>query len=281
MPFPQLYYEHLVKLSKGELIAFPEIECFVSSFSNDYVFFAYEGNVKPLSKRIDAGWKFFVSVDDTVEANLARAWNIVVDILVEHQISQSKVIRGDIHLSEGDPAEGDMDLKFAERGKQIVIYAYDDDLGKPWATILHRISQGLVDAAIQPSYFPPYNRPMAGSYYLSYRNDANKSGKKYSANHRDKARKDMRDKGYNPHGHPDIFEKLSLTIDLRGKEIVIPKWKEDARHYCEKNSYEENKMVGILMGVGQWSASEKAGRRAEDEGVSASGGATSSFDPQV
>ncbi|OGT21661.1 MAG: hypothetical protein A3C55_01945 [Gammaproteobacteria bacterium RIFCSPHIGHO2_02_FULL_42_13] len=274
MPYPELYYEQIAGLPKDVLTEFDTVG-FFTVVSEYYILLGYDDREgllpkEQLPKRTNAGWKFHVSVDDMVEGNLAKAWNIIVDVLIDNKIYQSKVLRRNIHLSDGDLKESDKDLRFAERGKQIVIYAYDDELKKPWDEILQKIAQGLVDADIQPSYPPPYDRPVSGSYYISYRNDANGAGAKYPEHRTELARREMKNGGYNPHGHKDVFEKLHVALDLHGKKIHIPSWVKISDHVYERHAYKETNAILVLMGLGEWSAYKKASDGIEDRLIAVS-----------
>ncbi len=58
-------------------------------------------------------WKFWLSIDDETPGAMAIAWDAIKDILIEYELTTTKVLAQDYVLSQLDEIE---------RGKQITLY---------------------------------------------------------------------------------------------------------------------------------------------------------------
>lgn len=117
-------------------------------------------------------WKFHISIDDEQEGeNLAIAWRIVAEILMERDIYCFKII---------DPSKPPMIKATVEEngqtisqgGKQITIYSgIPPEQSKDWQRILQEITDRFVETNVCPSYLPISDLSIQGSPYFSYRHE--------------------------------------------------------------------------------------------------------------
>jgi hypothetical protein len=163
-----------VKIKRGDVSLFYfkggmsiEDGAFIASF------FLYEGKFfmhfdyikKPIEEDFpiaddkQSGWKLHISVDDTREDNINRAWDIVKDILIKYRIAKSKVTVPNIHLTDGE-----------EAGNQFTIYSFTC-IKRAWIKIINEIETALSTNNIKPNGFNQVNRQITGSKYVTYRND--------------------------------------------------------------------------------------------------------------
>ena len=120
---------------------------------------------------IPFGYKFHIGVNDSEgsEDNLARAWDLIKDIMIKHDITRCKVVGPEGHFSTNDAEK--------QYGKQITIYATEDprrdDIGF-WQDILQEVESALIanDIAPDPNSERNTEPTIDGSQYTRYRNDA-------------------------------------------------------------------------------------------------------------
>lgn len=155
---------------------------------------------------------------------------IVVDILIDYGVEGFKVCKENIHMADAIPKEYEK-YKYAQRGKQITIYDYNNIFGKKradtWTKILLEITVAFIKNKIKPSYMPPYYKRISGSSFISYRNDAGLKGNKRSTE-------------YNPSKESDPFAKISFS-HIKDQPDA-PKWKNPEKksmtepnlNYCSK-----------------------------------------------
>ena len=137
----------------------------------DFINFAYLGdepNFRPTA-HAPGGWKLHVAIDDRNSNNVARAWDLIVDILIEQRICESKVIKPDV-LFWNDASQC---------GKQITIYQFYNP-SRDWNRIINQIESRLRTgddySEIPRGRFSPTDRPIPESRYISYRNDLSQNG---------------------------------------------------------------------------------------------------------
>lgn len=116
---------------------------------------------------VDFGLKFHVSVDDEDFENVAKAWNLIKDILISYKVTTAKVIERGKRLAELNPKQ---------RGKQITMYQFRDT-GLNWQEIIREITRILTENEIKPGYAPPSDNPVPGTNYVYYRTDLSVDGK--------------------------------------------------------------------------------------------------------
>jgi hypothetical protein len=218
LKYPEFFYKNINdnNFVNNDAIGFSSVK----DVPKNFIGFIYNEYYNPQST--NAGWKFHISLDDDIAGNVGRGWDAIVGILIEYKIIQSKVVKDGYKIGAKDQNE---------RGKQIVIYAYDDDEKQNWQKILQKITIALVDAKIKPGLRPPHNKEIQGSSYLSYCNDAGYNGKKICDKHPQQAYQNML-KGYNACNNfePDnikninILEITSLTEmqNLEKNDILNP-----------------------------------------------------------
>jgi hypothetical protein len=148
-----------------------------------FINFGYQDS----QKEHDVGWKAHISIDDSDKENLAKAWNLVKDILIDEQLVAKVVLPHADFYKDPDQC-----------GKQITIYCHMTP-EKNWEDVFHKIENALSVEDIQDSEFSSSDRPLPGSVFLSYRNDDNGRGE-YIAS----------DNDYNPANHDDIFANIEL-----------------------------------------------------------------------
>lgn len=181
----------------------------------NFIGLCYIGGINKDSKIINnAGWKFHVSLNDTISGNVQRGWDSIVDILIKHKIQQSKVIKSNYKVYDKQRDQNDF-----EKGKQIVIYAYGIDANKKWKQILQEITTAFLKNQVIAGKLPKYNRIVKGSTYISYCNDAAKYGKK--AKNLSMAKK-LAMTNYNPYNNilPTNFKKLKVIEVTKKKQII-------------------------------------------------------------
>ncbi len=137
----------------------------------DFIKFGYIGedlHFRPTNNN-PGGWKLHIAINDSVNqgVEVARAWNIILDILIEQRISMSKVIKPGVFLTHKDKAQA---------GKQITIYQFFNP-NRDWNLIINQIESRLRDSNIAQGQFSLTDRPISQSRYISYRNDLTQDGK--------------------------------------------------------------------------------------------------------
>ncbi len=127
-------------------------------------------NPKNVPKRNTDGWKIHVSIDDEEDDdNLATAWRIVAEELMQENIYGFKIVTAE-NLPLRDKTLRENGQRVSQRAKQITIYSgVDVDRDKDWQHILQNITDRLVARGIRPSYLPQSDNPIRGSPYFSYR----------------------------------------------------------------------------------------------------------------
>ncbi len=147
------------------------------------------------------GWKLHIAVNDIIPGNVAKAWDSVLNILIEQRICQSKVIKPNMSFMHDK----------RQCGKQITIYQFFNP-SRDWDEIVHQI-EGLLHnsagGAVAEGTFSPADRQIPGSRYISYRNDLNKAGSDViSASGTVRFSEGRR---HNPFGRPDPFAGIVIT----------------------------------------------------------------------
>ncbi len=109
----------------------------------------------------EAGWKFRLSIAQDA-ANLEKAWNTLLPILLKYKVGQTKIV----HQKNEQ-----------EASKVITVYTFS---GGPkldqWGPFLKDVELAFRENGIRPGE-KIFEYQVKGSHYFYYRNDADKSGK--------------------------------------------------------------------------------------------------------
>lgn len=175
--------------------------------SKDQFSIVIQPDVKKIAVRTKLiGWKFQISVDDTVEGNMERAWNLIQEELWREGFPFCKVIKDGVRL--------DKTCKPWGRGKQITIYTdcgpypVDDER---WRNLLARITEILASNGIQPSYIPCNCKKI--SPYISYRNDFSGSVQRQPLTDLESLHKVISvDEAFNPCKQTDPFADFHVNL---------------------------------------------------------------------
>lgn len=178
------------EIQDGKLRSNPDNEFCSFSMDKNFITFGYVKGGRG-QKRVDVGWKIHVSIDDSDMSNLAKGWNVILPILIEHKINCTKVANK--QCTDED-----------NFGKQITIYQFKDP-DKEWQAILTEITQALKDNDVKSGRRPllTSSKLIPGSNYLSYRHDGDSKGKYIRS---DKA------KSYNENGLIDPNDKIEINV---------------------------------------------------------------------
>lgn len=156
------------------------------------------------------GWKFQISINDSVENNMEKAWNIIKEIFLRFGFPACKVIKNDVHL--------DNEFNPWERGKQTTIYTFAGLDGKNdvrlWEILLQSITDELAAAHIEQSYIPCNCKKL--SPYISYRNDKKAQGGYLDDEESLRMVEDVKE-AYNPFRNDDPF----LVLNIRQPEGIV------------------------------------------------------------
>jgi len=134
----------------------------------DFTFFeTRRDDISKLIKFKPKGYKLHIMIDDRhEEEDLARAWEIIKDELINHRIYKSKVIRVAARSKLYDNTD--------DRGKVVTIYAFKENRStKGWYDFIKAITVALAAAnpPIYPEVMSSTNTAIPGTNYVSYRND--------------------------------------------------------------------------------------------------------------
>jgi hypothetical protein len=106
------------------------------------------------------GWKFHISVDESDQQNIAKAWDIVAEIALKYKLNETKFLKSDKKLSP------------RQSGKEITIYIdKDDHPDLNWNDIITELNQKFVEQNIKPGVRPFGDKPIHGSSFINYRFD--------------------------------------------------------------------------------------------------------------
>jgi len=148
------------------------------------------------------GWKCHISIHPE-SSNIEQAWNIVKDILIEHEVSSFKIVAPTKKLDD------------ERAGCEITIYQFENP-EKHWLHILRMIEQALIEHDIEPrkshgeDKYHDVDKRLTGSNYITYRNDAFE-GKYISARQVKKQFPNEKERWYNPSGANDPFEGFDVS----------------------------------------------------------------------
>lgn len=185
------------RLNDKDITFFSYIEA-----NTSFIKFAYIGDDQQFVSTNNApgGWKLHIAIDDSVEGNVALAWDQIISILIAQRIAESKVLK---------PGELFTHMNQTQSGKQITIYQFFNP-NRNWNLIANQIESRLRNASIVPGRFSLTDKPIVGSQYISYRNDLSQDGK--HAITAQEAMKYLEDVRYNPFGSPDPFLNISVQF---------------------------------------------------------------------
>ncbi len=130
----------------------------------------------PRLKRGDEarGWKLHVGVDSTREDNnLEKAWNAIVNILMEYQILEAKIITEVVRQKMLNP-EFSLNRPI-NLGKEITIYIFrnTEKNEDEWQRFINALEAALEKKGVRPSLiFNPKDKIIPNSKYLSCRDDS-------------------------------------------------------------------------------------------------------------
>lgn len=198
-----LFTYDLISTAENPICDNDDIPDFVSQRdSTAFIKLSYFGTDPRFSAKppfAKGGWKLHIAIDDVIPGNVARAWNIIKDILIEERISTSKVIK---------PGESFVD-DVTQCGKQITIYQFFNP-ERNWGVIINEIEGRLLSAGIVPApEFSPTDRPIIGSRYITYRNDLSENGR-FVIDSR-KAMSYQESTRFNPFNRPDPFANIRIS----------------------------------------------------------------------
>lgn len=169
----------------------------------DFINFAYIGdepNFRPTAQS-PGGWKLHVAIDDRNLENLSRAWNLIVDILIEQRICESKIIKREVSFWNNA----------SQCGKQITIYQFYNP-NRDWNSIINQIESRLCTGdeygEIPRGQFSPTDRLIPESRYISYRNDLSQNGEYAMAT--SETMQFPEAIRYNPFNRPDPFASIVI-----------------------------------------------------------------------
>jgi hypothetical protein len=111
----------------------------------------------------ERGFKFHISLDHN-NGNVGKAWSIIINHLINHEVFLSKIIsNAALHL---------MAASREQCGKEITIYAYlENRPSQAWQSLIEDITHDFVNNQIKPGPLPPSDTEIKGSNYFSYRDD--------------------------------------------------------------------------------------------------------------
>ena len=144
-------------------------------------------------------WKLQIAIDDHDPVNIARGWEIVKDILIQHEIALSKVVRSQF-----------IPLSALEKGKQITIYSGFNPL-KLWEEIIYQITYTLAENHVVPGQPSSHCRQIPGSNYVWYRNDFDPVAKGHYLSG-EIAQRFPPAQRYNPSGYQDPYLEFRVVL---------------------------------------------------------------------
>lgn len=153
--------ETIIKSYQAYLGLTKETECFVylsKITDNEYQSSILKGRSN--------GYKIHISIydPDDADTNLEKAWNILVKLFIEYDISDVKII--------APCFRADLRANPFKCCKPITIYTFKEDRpSEKWQEFLIKASEELIAADIIPGYLPSSDEEIKGSSYFSYRND--------------------------------------------------------------------------------------------------------------
>ena len=115
----------------------------------------------------DNGWKFRISVP---AEDVPKAWNVVANILVNDRFPHfAKVAAPQMAQKMENPA-------YHQAGKSITLYTSKNIPSEHYKMLLDHIETALAHAGVRGNAKPRGDKDVAGSHYISYRNDKLRDG---------------------------------------------------------------------------------------------------------
>ena len=195
----------------------------------------YETRYPAYCRKRQTGWKLHISIDDSDADNIKKGWDIVRDVLMKYRVYSAKCI-SDIERPLVSQDE-------SQNGKQITIYMFKEERDPAqWQAIATEIELALRANHIRADRRAEGDQAIAGSHYMSYRNDnmtpyAMSGGKgRYSANglgHDEIGRlmlQSYRQQGYSEFNDP--FEGFTIADTLQAVQ------QQDSTYDSESSSNE-------------------------------------------
>jgi len=125
-----------------------------------------------LQEFYNSPWKFHVSV---AKADIEKAWNLIVDLILEDKsdlepkfMYWAKVANKRLHDRFSDP-------EHAQAGKMVTVYTSTAHNPEHYMQFMRKVEQVLRDNNIQPGLKVKSDIPVAGSNFIFYRNEWEKS----------------------------------------------------------------------------------------------------------
>lgn len=153
------------------------------------------------------GWKFHISVDG---ADVPKAWDTVVDYLLENNIGPAKVVNPGYAEHFSDP-------NHRQAGKMITVYDFGGNVN--WQRCMQDIENLLDGAGVKPGHEVMGDKSISGSRYMSYRNDRDKDGHYLGSE---------KLKYYPPHMHhnpgewPERFDQVQVQPHQEAVQRAVP-----------------------------------------------------------
>ncbi|MCL5261064.1 MAG: hypothetical protein M1561_05235 [Gammaproteobacteria bacterium] len=142
------------------------------------------------------GFKLHLAIDDSDRTNLANGWDIIMPILIDYEVSISKVVKPGQNFSS-DPSS---------TGSQLTLYFFATPK-RPWVEIITKITEALRKANIKPSSHTAAVRPI--NEFFAYRNDKVPSSRSYLAQAEAiRIATELKAEAYNPYQEEDTIEPI-------------------------------------------------------------------------
>lgn len=180
--YPEFNYESLVKalltdkdfIESSDKLLFASRDIEPGGQAKDFYVLSFNDSMKMRNKSPDARWKFHISLNDEIEGNIARGWNVFKNVMIQYKIGMTKVVIPSIKISKTT----------GQTGKQITIYTwYNKNITlKQWGLILKEATTAFVRADIQPGFqcigsFVKEEIPIKWSSYFTCRFEGGEAGK--------------------------------------------------------------------------------------------------------
>ena len=165
-----------------------------------YIDFDHRDPLNPSTSLQKFGWKLAISLGHEPKDNIEKAYNLIKDILTDNKVCSAKVVCPE-YASQMYPDQ---------QGKEIRIYPYANPPNTDWAKIITDISLVLNQNGITPGSCAKGDRPIEGSPYVTYRNDA-----KPGTNNLQGVRPNEVGYDYNPSKSPDPFSNIRVNLSAQ------------------------------------------------------------------
>lgn len=169
----------------------------------------------PPTYGLSVGWKLHIGI---YYEDIPRAWNIIKDILMCHQIFHAKcMLENTAYQAQTEETGG--------QGREITIYAFNEPSNRnDWRELVEKIQDALARKDIRGVSPSPACKPFPRYQYISYRCDQGEDDSKY-LKHGDaiaiaaaKEEEEEESYAYNPYNRhlPAFLYNLLNTSSLKG-----------------------------------------------------------------